>query len=242
MVTLPPPLEPLRLLADVQQVEVIGARAEIQVHIDVDVEFARHFENAIDLAVRVGVRIGRCADHLAASFQGRDHQLIGAWVIEQSLLRKDADLHIDRPGILLDQRPHALEPSEADAGIDLELRAHMCRAVEDAALERPLAALVDVLRREGRLRLGHFLDGFFEVSFVGAAAIENVRLVEMDVRLDETGRHEPAADIDRFAFSGEVRDNGGDPARLNADVDEPAFGSEGSAVSQYQVHRCAPSP
>jgi hypothetical protein len=40
------------LLADIEQIEVVRARREIEMHIDVDVELARHLEDTIDLAVR----------------------------------------------------------------------------------------------------------------------------------------------------------------------------------------------
>ena len=121
-------------------------------------------EHAVDLAVRIAVGIGRGADHRAAALERRDHQLVGAGIVEQALLREDADLDVDRPLVFVDQRQHAFEPAQADAGIDLELRAHVRRAVQDRLLERAHGAGVDILRRERLLRLGHLADRLLEVA------------------------------------------------------------------------------
>ena len=48
--------EPLGQLADIDEVEVLGIGAEIEMHVDVDVELARHLEHAVDLAVRIWCR------------------------------------------------------------------------------------------------------------------------------------------------------------------------------------------
>ncbi len=42
----------LGLLADIKQVEIVRARAEVEMHVDVDVELARDLEDAVDLSVR----------------------------------------------------------------------------------------------------------------------------------------------------------------------------------------------
>ena len=117
-------------------------------------------------------------------------------------------------------------------GIDLEMRAHVHRAVRDAALQRAFGARVDVLGGEVLLRLGDFADRLFEVALLGLAAVEDVRLVEMDVRLDERRRDEPAAEIHRAAFCGELRLDRRDPAAIDADV-------ECRAASGPRCARCA---
>ena len=91
-----------------------------------------------DLAGLVGVVARRGADHLGAALQALDQQLVGAGIVGQAFLRKDADLDVDRPSVVGDQRLHALEAAHADAGIDLDLRAHARRAVHDALLQRVL--------------------------------------------------------------------------------------------------------
>ena len=82
------------------------------------------------------VDIRRATDGAAAALERLDHQFVGAGIVEQTFLREHADLQVDRPGIFLDQRQHAFEPAQADAGIDLEMRAHMGGALQDRLLKR----------------------------------------------------------------------------------------------------------
>jgi hypothetical protein len=42
----------LGLLADIEQVEIVGGRREVEMHVDIDVELARDLEDAVDLPVR----------------------------------------------------------------------------------------------------------------------------------------------------------------------------------------------
>ena len=151
-------LEFLCAPAEVIEIHALGRRAEIQVHVDVDVVVARQLEDAVDPAGRIAVGIGRAADHAAAAVERRDHELVGAGIVEESLLRKHADLEIDRPGILLHQRQHAFEPAQPDAGIDFKMRAHVGRALQDGFLERAHGAGMNVLRGERGLGLGRLRD------------------------------------------------------------------------------------
>ena len=218
MATRPPYWNSSRAPADMIEVHAVGGRAEIEMHVDVDVVFARQLEDAVDLARRIGVDIGRAADHAAAAIERFDHQLVGAGIVEQPFLRKDADLKVDRPGIFLDQRQHALEAAQADAGIDFQMRAHMGRALQDRLLQRARRAGVDVLGREAGLGLGGFGDRFVKIALVRFDAIEDAGFVEMNVGLDKAGRHQTAAEIDGFALGGETRLDRGDLAAGDADV------------------------
>ncbi len=53
-----------------------------------------------------------------------------------------------RPGVIARQLLDRVEPDHADARIKLDMGAHMHGAVADAALQRLLAARVDVLDGE----------------------------------------------------------------------------------------------
>src|SRR5262249_17401800 len=165
------------------------------------------------------------------------HQLVGAGIVEQALLRKDADLDVDRPFVFVDQWPHAFEAAQPDAGIDLELGAHVGRAVEDAFLERALGALVDVLRRERLLGLRDFPDRFLEVALVDLAALEDGGLVEMNMRLDQSRADQPALQVDRLGVGREPRPDFGDPAAGDSDVGCLPLGAGEPRVAQYQIHR-----
>ena len=114
-------------------------------HVDVDVELAGHLEDPVDLAVRITVRIGGGADNLAATLERIHHQFVRPRIVEHALLGEYADLDVDRPTIFVDQAQDAFEPTQADAGVDLELRAHVGGPVDDAFLERLGSALAHVL-------------------------------------------------------------------------------------------------
>ena len=142
------------------QVDVhgIGRGADVEMNVDVDVELARELEDAPDLAGLVLVVARRAADHLGAALEPLDQQLVGARIAGQAFLRKHADLDVDRPLVVGDQRLHAFEAAHADAGIDLDLRAHAGGAVLDALLERALGARAHVLDRHARLERRDALD------------------------------------------------------------------------------------
>ena len=125
-----------RELAHEVDVHRVGRGPDVEMHVDIDIELARQLEDAMDLAGFVGVVARRAADHLGAALEPLDQELLGPRIADQSFLRKDADLDIDRPFVVGDQRLHALEAAHADAGIDLDLRAHAGCAMLDAFLER----------------------------------------------------------------------------------------------------------
>src|SRR5258708_821410 len=103
-----PPGVPLGQIAAERGVELLGRGAGVERHVDVDVEFARHLEDAMDLRGPVGVVVGRGADHRGARLERGDHQRVGAGIVQKALLRHDADLEVDRPAVALDQRLDAL--------------------------------------------------------------------------------------------------------------------------------------
>src|SRR5262245_10648960 len=68
--------------AHIEKIEVIGIGSEIEVHVDVDVEGTGDLKNTIDLPVRIRVRVGRSAYDRAAALERRNHQLVGAGIVE----------------------------------------------------------------------------------------------------------------------------------------------------------------
>ncbi len=123
-------------------------------------------------------------------------------------------------------------------GIDFELSAHMRRAVEDRLLQRAAGATVDVLRREAALRLRDLRNRLVEIALFGAAAVEDRRLVEMDMRLDKAGRDETATEFDDRRIGGERRLDSHDLAAADADIDRrPAETSGNPSGPQDHIHR-----
>ena len=137
--------------------------------------------------------------------EGLAHQLFGPRIVGEPFLRKHADLEVHRPAVRVGEPLDRVEPGEADAGVDLDVRAHMRRAVDDRLLEDRTAAREHVVVAELPLDLRHFGNRLLERATLGLAAVEDARLVEMEVRLDETGHDEVSTKVDLGGRRGEPR-------------------------------------
>ena len=186
-------------------VEIVRRVAEVEMHVDIDVVFARQLEHAADLAGAIGVIAGRSADDLCAAPQAIDHQLLGAGIVGQAFLRKYAQLDVDRPFIFVNQRLHAFKTAHADAGIDLHMGPHARRAMRDAVLQRLACAGVNVLYRECLLGGGDTLDGVRAALDLGRAAIDDARLVEMNMRLDQPAAAQASRGVIGWRIANEIR-------------------------------------
>src|SRR5262249_13344183 len=142
----------LRLPAHLVEMHPGGIEVEVEVEIDVEIEGLGDREDAGDLLVRLGVRIGTSADELGPLLARGDQKLLGARIVDQAFLRKHANLEIDRPRIIALEPRDRVEAAEPDARIDLDMRAHARRALHDRLLERAAPARIDVLL--GEIALG----------------------------------------------------------------------------------------
>src|SRR5262249_41709874 len=145
-------LESLRELTHQVDVHGIGGRSNVEMDVDVDVELASELENAPDLTWLIGIVARSAPDHGGAAFQAVYHQLIGSGIIGEPFLRKDADLDVDCPLVIGNQRLHPLEAAHANGGIDFDLRTHAGGTMLDAILQGALSARVHVLDRHARLQ------------------------------------------------------------------------------------------
>src|SRR5262249_2845575 len=189
--------------------------------VDVDVELARQLEDAVDLPGLVGVVARRAADHPGAALEPLDQERIGAGIADQAFLGKDADLDVDRPAIVGDQRLHALEAAHADAGIDLDLRAHAGGAVLDAFFERARRPCAYVLDGHALLQRGDALHGTELAALLRRTAVDDARLVEVDMGFDQAGTDEMPLGVVDLGVSGEAAGDGDDAPALDADVERP---------------------
>jgi hypothetical protein len=176
---------PSRLLAYVCDIHPRYVEREVEVHVDGHVEVARDGEHAVDLAVRVAIDVRRRTRDARTALERCDHQLLGARIVGETFLGKYADVDVDCKGVLVHERCHAVEAAQADARIDFDVRAHVRRALQDRALERARAARVHVLRGERGLRPRDLANGFGQRPLARAHALQDARLVEVHVRLDE---------------------------------------------------------
>src|SRR6202035_4723187 len=60
---------------DMPDIHVVAGGSEIEMHVDVDVELARHLEYTVDLAARIRIRVGCGTDRATTSLKRLDHQL-----------------------------------------------------------------------------------------------------------------------------------------------------------------------
>jgi hypothetical protein len=91
--------------------------------------------------------------------------------------------------------------------------------VQQALLERVACARVDVLFREGVLGRGGALHVVGRLAVAGrGTAVEDARLVEMEMAFHEAWRYETACRIDTLAVAGEVRPDSGDTAARDGDI------------------------
>ena len=203
----------------------LGRGAAVEMHVDVDVEFARHLEDAADLGGAVGVVAGRGADDVAP--------FLRAATISSSvpglLVRPSCGMTQTRgrsPTVLVDQRLHALEAAQADLGVDLDMGAHARGAVADALLDGRRCALDHVLDREGVLHGRDALHREMRTALGRVlAAAEDARLVEMDVGLDEAEQTSRPPPLHFFlGAAAELRRDGGNAAILHADVGRRLIG------------------
>jgi hypothetical protein len=155
-------------------------------------------------------------------------------------LRKDAELDVDRPFVLVDERLYSLETAQPDTRVDFDMGAHSSRAVRNAFLERSAGPGADVLDREVPLHRGHPLDDMGLSLGFRFAAVDDARFVEVDVGLDKSAAYQPAAGIIACAFGGEPRLDRHDAPALDADIDKTIRAMIGhSGVANDQIH--APS-
>ena len=232
-----------RLPADFVQMHPGRIEIEIEMEVDIEIEFVGDRKNAGNLIAGLGVGIGTAADQIGTVPAGLDQELVGTGIVEQAFLREDANFEIDRPGIIVFQLLDRIETAQPDARIDLHMRAHARRTLQDRFFERALRARIDVFF--GKVALGRRDrgDGVIERAAFGPATIENAGFVEMNMRFDKSGQHQPAADILARAMNPAIafRSPRCSPS-LITDIDACLLATRDAAMAQDKIegHRyCA---
>ena len=113
--------------------------------------------------------------------------------------------------------------------------AHPRGALDDGFLQRAPPALVDVVFGKGALGGCDLHDRFLQRPLLRLATIENAGFVEMDVRLDEPGRHQPPADIFARHIGGNCRCDLGDLAGRNTDIECPRAAPGNASVAKQEI-------
>ena len=183
----------------------------------------------------LGVGIGTTADQIGAVPAGLDQKLVGAGIVEQPFLREDANFEIDRPGIIVFQLLDRIEAAQSDARIDLHMRAHARRALQDRLFERPLRTRINVLFGESALGRGDRGNGVIERAACGPAAIENAGFIEMNMGFDKSRQYQPAADILARGRIRQLRLDRRDQPVLDADIDARLLAAGDAALAQNKI-------
>ena len=136
----------------------------------------------------------------------------------------------------VDQRLDAVEAAHADAGVHLHLRAHARGAVLDAFFQRRRRARVHVLDRHGLLDRRDAEHRAELGALLRRAAVDDARLVEMDVALDQAGTGQQALGVVDRRVGGDIAPDGGDAAVCNADVERLAGAVIKPRVADDEVH------
>src|SRR3984957_19090891 len=155
--------------------------------VDIAVELPCNFENARDLPVRIAVGIRTAADEVGALLARRDEKFLGARIVEQAFLWKHTDFDVDRPGVVLLEPPDGAKAVQPYARVDLDMRAHAHGALQDRPFQRAARPSINVIFAEPAPGRSHLGNCFGKRSLPRLAAVEDAGLVEVNVRLDETG-------------------------------------------------------
>ena len=200
-------------LADEVDVHFVGTGPDIEMDVHVPVELERELEDAPDLTGGVRVVPGCAAHDGGTPIERRDDVPVGLRHVGPALLREDAKLEIDGPGIVGRELPERLEGPKPDVRVHLHVGSDMRRAVENALLQRRGGPGVHVLDGEPGLDRGHPLHVVAGAPRGGCATVHDARLVEVDVGLDEAGRDQLPAEVDGGRRRRRRRNGGSAPRR-----------------------------
>ena len=185
----------------------------------------------------VAIDVGSPSDEIGAEVEGLDQDGVATGIVEQSLLREDADLEIDGPGVIPLQPLQRPETRQPDARVYLDMGPHAVRAVGDAHFERPARPPVDILFGEVALGFGDPPHGFGETPGPAGASLVEAGFVEVDGGVDEAGQDQPAAEIDLGRVADEIAPDRGKARAGNSDIERPPSIAEiGAADHSVERH------
>src|ERR1700722_2995924 len=117
------------------------------------------------------------------------------------------------------------------------MRAHPCRAVLDALLQRACSPGVNVLNGKAGFYRGNARHGIGLAPVLRCTPIDDTGLVEMDMGFDQARTDDAAVRIECLGIRGQVRFDCDDPAGIDADIDQGTFRyTRQTGVANYQVH------
>ena len=187
------------------------------------------------------------ADHIGAKCHGLVHQFRCARLAHDAVLRKGHDLQVDNAAEFVahaEQRLDAFEPRlgvHVGEGTDVQIAVQRCERNRAAGVFHDPPFGVFLFDLAGELDAGQRLAHAF--ALIGAERLllhhrQSPDLAQMQMRIDETLRHQIAAGVDFGCGSAiETRRNGGDATVLDADVGIPIGGATQASMADRDVER-----
>ena len=203
---------------DQRQVRAIRVQVKICMEIGIGAERFGKIEDAGDMGGGIRVGIGATADEIGAVLERGADQHLSLGLVGQPFLDESAELDIDQVPVIGAERLQRLPRAEPGTRIDLDEAAHGDDAIEHRLLDDGLGTRIDVLDGEGGLGRRRFAHRFGERAGANRHAIEDRRLVEMDVALNKTSSKQITARLDTRRVAGDGRFDGGNPSARHADI------------------------
>ena len=205
--------------------------------------------SAVDAAIATSAALSVLYPHMTSigggtALQRRDQVGVALGHTGPAFLQENAELEIDAPGVILRELLERIDALQPDIGIDLHMGAHGGAAMGDRSLKRRARAPVHILDREPRLHRRDPLHVIHAAIGRGFGSVEDARLVEMDVGLDQAAGDEAGFDIEALAAVGEARLDGRDPTIGDPDVPQRRIRivSNDPRIAQYQIKTHVHSP
>ncbi len=190
---------------------------------------------------RIGIFDPRnAADHVGAAPHRLAHQLFGAGLAHDAILREGHDLHVDDAAKLVAHLEQRVDPLEPGLAVDIGKGADVQIAVQRGQRNRAPRVLCNPPLGIGRLDVAGGLDRGHRFAHAGAVVIgprdvlghrQGPHLAEMQVRISKGLGDQPAVGGNLFAaLVGQRRRNRGDDAVPDRDVVEFAVATQPSGA------------
>ncbi len=188
---------------DVAKLGSAGLASVVQMNVDSLAEPLGEAEHDVELTLDVPVEAGRVqpAHQIGARRERRGDEIGRALLGRHAALREGDELNVDPVAVGLAHPQHGLEIVKADVVVDVDVAAHARRAIGDQRANECGGACFD------RQRDAMALDALSRDAFAHAPSLDMgqarrapMRLVEMDMAVDERRQEQRARKIDAFAW------------------------------------------
>jgi hypothetical protein len=207
-------------VGDQVDVKILSGRSDIEVHVDIDVEFSCKRENAADLAMRVAVVSGSRSEYFRSTSQPLDQELVRSGNVGKANLREDAQINVYRPAVIAGKLLDRIEAAHSNDGIDLHVCTDTGRAMQQALAKRAFGASIDIRSRNAAFEAGTVAHRINLTVSRGRNDVEKAAFIKMDVRLDEAAANEVFSRIVGWSIGRNMGIDRNDGAGLEADIDK----------------------